>query len=126
MSVQILEHNGQPAFALLPIDEYRRLLEALQAYEDARDTAAIEAFHRRLVSGEEETFPEEVVNKLLAGAHPVAVFRAYRGLTLQQLADSCGVTNSHISQVERGKRSMSLELLRRLAEALRVDADMLL
>lgn len=123
MNVQILEHEGRPAFALMPIKEYERLVAAL---EDAHDAATIEEFYRRLVAGEEETFPAEVVDRLLAGENPVRVLRAYRGMTLQQVADACGVTNSHISQIEKGKRSMSTELLKRMAEALRVDAELLL
>ena len=47
MSVQILEHEGKPAFALMPIEEYERLVTAL---EDAHDAATIEDFYRRLVS----------------------------------------------------------------------------
>lgn len=123
MSVQILEHEGKPAFALMPIEEYERLVTAL---EDAHDSATIEEFYRRLVSGEEETFPAEVADRLLAGEHPVRVLRSHRGMTLQQVADACGVTNSHISQIEKGKRSMSTELLKKMAEALRVDAELLL
>ncbi|NMC48635.1 MAG: helix-turn-helix transcriptional regulator [Desulfovibrio sp.] len=90
------------------------------------DIQRLAAFHRRLVSGEEETFPAEVADRLLAGEHPVRVLRSHRGMTLQQVADVCGVTNSHISQVEKGKRSMSTELLKKVAEALRVDAELLL
>lgn len=123
MSVQILEHEGKPAFALMPIEEYERLVTAL---EDAHDAAAIEEFYHRLVSGEEETFPAKVADRLLAGEHPVRVLRSHRGMTLQQVADACGVTNSHISQIEKGKRSMSTELLKKMAEALRVDAELLL
>uniref|UniRef100_A0A832A522 XRE family transcriptional regulator n=1 Tax=Desulfacinum infernum TaxID=35837 RepID=A0A832A522_9BACT len=123
MSVRILEHEGKPVFALMPIEEYRRLVTALQ---DAHDAATIEAFYRRLVSGEEETFPAEVADRLLAGEHPVRVFRSHRDMTLQQVADACGVTNSHISQIENGKRSMSTELLKKVAEALRVDPELLL
>ncbi|MCB2189891.1 MAG: helix-turn-helix domain-containing protein [Deltaproteobacteria bacterium] len=123
MSVQILEHEGKPAFALMPIEEYERLVTAL---EDAHDAATIEEFYRRLVSGEEETFPAEVADRLLAGEHPVRVLRSHRGMTLQQVADACGVTNSHISQIEKGKRSMSTELLKKMAVALRVDAELLL
>ena len=123
MSVQILEHEGKPAFALMPIEEYERLVTALEA---AHDAATIEEFYRRLVSGEEETFPAKVADRLLAGEHPVRVLRSHRGMTLQQVADACGVTNSHISQIEKGKRSMSTELLKKMAEALRVDAELLL
>jgi DNA-binding XRE family transcriptional regulator len=123
MSVQILEHEGKPAFALMLIEEYERLVTAL---EDAHDAATIEDFYRRLVPGEEETFPAEVADRLLAGEHPVRVLRSHRGMTLQQVADACGVTNAHISQIEKGKRSMSTELLKKMAEALRVDVELLL
>lgn len=123
MSVQILEHDGRPAFAIMPVEEYNRLLEAL---EDAHDAAAIESFYNRLVAGEEETFPADVVDGLLAGENPVKMLRAYRGMTLQQVADACGVTNSHVSQVEKDKRSMSTDLLKRMAAALDVDVEMLL
>ncbi len=122
MSVQILKRNGRAAFAILPIEEYRRLLEAL---EDARDKASLDEFHRRLASGEEETLPASVVDRVLAGDNAVRVLRDHRGLTLQQLADRCGVTNSHISQIERGKRSMSIAVLKKMAEALGVDEELL-
>ncbi len=123
MSVQILERDGRPAFVVMPFEEYQELLQAL---EDAHDAALIEEFHRRLVSGEEETFPIELVDRILSGENPIRVFRAYRALTLKQLADACGVTTSHISQVERNKRSMSTEVLKKMAKALGVEADVLL
>lgn len=123
MSVQILNHHGQPAFAVMPMDEYERLLAAL---EDARDAATIEEFHRRLVAGEEETFPAQVADRILAGENPVRVLRSYRGMTLREVAKACDVTDSHISQIEKGKRSMSIELLKRMAAVLRVDAELLL
>jgi DNA-binding XRE family transcriptional regulator len=90
------------------------------------DAQVIEKFHRRLVAGEEETLPAGVVDRLLAGENPVRVLRAHRSMTLQQVADLCGVTNSHVSQVEKGKRSMSADLLKRMAAALRVDVELLL
>ena len=123
MSVQILERDGHPAFVVMPIEEYQRLLEAL---EDAHDVVAIEAFHRRLISGEEETLPISVLDQIWSGENPLRVLRKYRSLTLQQLGDACGVSNSHISQIESGKRSMSTRVLKKLAEALRIDVDLLL
>jgi hypothetical protein len=123
MSVQILERGGQPAFAVMPIEEYQNLLSAL---EDARDAVVIEEFYRRLVGGEEETYPAQVADALLDGENPVRVLRAWRGLTLQQVADACGVTNAHVSQVEQGKRAMSAGVLKKMAEALRVDVGLLL
>jgi DNA-binding XRE family transcriptional regulator len=123
MSVHFLEHDGRLAFAVMPMEEYERLLEAL---EDAQDAATIESFYRRLVAGEEETFPAEIVDRLLADENPVRVFREYRGMTLRQVGEACGVSGAHVSQVEQGRRSMSVDLLKRMAAALRVDVELLL
>ena len=123
MSVHILEHEGKPAFVVLPFEEYQQLIDAL---EDARDTDTLTAFHAALADGQEETFPAAVVDRLLAGEHPVRVLREHRGLTLQQVADASGVTNSAISQIEQGKRDPSVSLLKKLAVVLRVDVGMLL
>jgi len=123
MNLHILERDGRPAFVVLPIEEYERLIDAL---EDAHDAVTIEEFHRRLISGEEETLPIEVADRILAGENPVRVLRKYRGLTLQQLADSCAVTNSHVSQIETGKRSMSTGLLKKMAKALSADIELLI
>jgi len=123
MSVQILSRDGRPAFAVLPIEEYRRLVDLA---EDVRDAAVLADFARELAFGREETFPAEVADRLLAGENPVRVLRGHRGLTLQQVADACGVTNSHISQIERGRRSMSAALLKKMAAVFGVDADVLL
>ena len=123
MNVHILEHEGKPAFVVLPFEEYQQLLDTL---EDASDTETLTAFHTALCDGQEETFPAAVVDRLLAGEHPVRVLREHRGLTLQQVADAGGVTNSAISQIEQGKRDPSVSLLKKLAAVLRVDVGMLL
>ena len=122
MSVQILERDGRPAFVVMPIEEYERLLEAL---EDAHDAAVIEQFHTRLLAGEEETLPMHVVDQILGGENPVRVLRKYRRMTLQRLADACEVTNSHISQIEKGKSSMSTDVLKKMSQALSVDVELL-
>ena len=122
MSVQILETNGKPAFAVLPIDEYRRLLELA---EDAQDAAALQRAVKRYAAAEEEAIPAAVVDRLLAGESPVRVWREYRGLTAAMLAEIIGVTPAHISKLETGKGEPSISLLRMLAAALDVDIDSL-
>ena len=47
--------------------------------------------------------------------------RKERKLTLKQLAQETGVSISFLSQVERGKSSVTLESLRKIADALHVD-----
>lgn len=44
-------------------------------------------------------------------------------LTLRQLAEQTGVSNPYLSQIERGLRRPSAEVLQQLAKALRVSAE---
>jgi transcriptional regulator with XRE-family HTH domain len=44
-------------------------------------------------------------------------------LTLRQLADLAGVSNPYLSQIERGLRKPSAEVLQALAKALRISAE---
>lgn len=44
-------------------------------------------------------------------------------LSLRQLADQAGVSNPYLSQIERGLRRPSAEVLQRLAKALRISAE---
>ena len=122
MSVQILEANGKAAFAVLPIDEYRRLLDLA---EDAKDAESLRRYARRYAAGEEETIPAAVVDRLLAGESPIRVWREYRGLTAAMLAELLEVTPAHISKLETGKGEPSIALLRKLSAVLDVDIDSL-
>jgi len=44
-------------------------------------------------------------------------------LSLRQLADRAGVSNPYLSQIERGLRRPSAEVLQRLAKSLRISAE---
>lgn len=46
-------------------------------------------------------------------------------LSLRQLAEQSGVSNPYLSQIERGLRKPSAEVLQQLAKALRVSAEQL-
>lgn len=46
-------------------------------------------------------------------------------LTLRQLAEQTGVSNPYLSQIERGLRKPSAEVLQQLAKALRISAETL-
>jgi DNA-binding XRE family transcriptional regulator len=119
MGVQIVE-LGNEKHALIPIDEYTRLIADLEDRKDSR--AATGAAQRR--AGGEEYVPVEVVDKLLAGHSPLRVWRKYRGLKQLELASVSGVSNGQISHLETGgRRTASLETWQRLAKALRVELD---
>ena len=58
--VQIIEKDGEPEYAVVPIEEYRRMVAAL---EDAADSAAIERAWAEDAAG--GTIPGEVVKAIL-------------------------------------------------------------
>ncbi|MCW2783860.1 MAG: clgR 1 [Marmoricola sp.] len=45
------------------------------------------------------------------------------GMSLRQLAELAGVSNPYLSQIERGLRRPSAEVLQQLAKALRISAE---
>jgi len=55
----------------------------------------------------------------------IAAQRRAAQLTLRQLAEQTGVSNPYLSQIERGLRKPSAEVLQQLAKALRVSAETL-
>lgn len=51
--------------------------------------------------------------------------RSSAEMSLRALADKAGVSNPYLSQIERGLRKPSAEILQRVAEALRISAETL-
>lgn len=120
MSVQIIERNGKPEWAVIPYKAYLQLVEQVEALQDLRDyDSAKEALNR----GEEELIPEEVVYALLDGKNPIKVWREYRGLSQSQLAKAAGISSAYLSQLETGRRKGSTEVLSALAKILELSLD---
>lgn len=123
MNVQIIERDGRPEYAVVPIAEYRRLAEAAEMLRDIEDYDRVKA---RLACGEEELVPAEVVSRLADGEHPLKVWRDHRRMTQAQLASAAGIGQSYVAMLERGGRRGSIGRLRALARALGVELGDLL
>lgn len=117
--VQIIEHDGKPAFAVVPIDLWERVRENLD------DADAVAAYDRAVAQDDGFTIPAAVMRAELDGSHPVRAWREHRGLTLQALADAAGISNAYVSQIEGGKRAGTAATLKKLAKVLRVPLDAL-
>ena len=117
----ILDDSGRPAFAVIPWRDYERLsngdAETLLSDEELYDRAGVEGG---------ESFPAEVVDRLLAGQNPVRVYRDHRGMTQGALAAAAGIHPVYLSQIETGKRTGSAKTLAAIAEALGVTVDELI
>lgn len=118
--IQIIERDGKPEWAVLPYEEYLQLLEQTELLEDIRDFDTISA---AIEHGDEELIPAEVVYAILDGENPIKVWREYRGLTQQQLANAAGISKPYLSQIETGKRKGTTEILSAIAKALEVSLD---
>jgi transcriptional regulator with XRE-family HTH domain len=56
----------------------------------------------------------------------VRAIRQKRGLTQQELADLLGTNQSHVANVERGERGVTLHQIVKMAKALQVSTDEIL
>lgn len=104
----------------IPRAEYDRLLAIA---EDVADNAAFDRAAARLASGEEEAVPAAFANRIIDGESPLRVYREYRGLTQVALAEASGVNRVQIVDIEAGRKSGSVETVRKLAAALNVAVD---
>lgn len=104
----------------IPREEYERLLSFA---EEAADIAAYDRAVARLANGQDELIPAEYANRIIDGESPVRVFRKWRAMTQSALAEASGVNRVQIADIEAGRKSGSVETIRKLAEALRVSVD---
>lgn len=105
--------------------DYERLLEFL---EDAEDIAVLDdAAAREQALGEKaahaDYLPAGLVSRLLAGEHPVRIWREHRGLSQEQLAGNARIARSYLAEIEGRKKPGSLDAYRKLANALGLTVD---
>lgn len=104
----------------IPLAEYQRLLAAA---EDLADIAAYDRIKADLAVGRDELIPAAFADRLLSGENPLRVYRSLRGLTQAALSKKSGVNRVQIADIESGRKSGSIETLRKLADALGIAAD---
>ena len=121
--IQLIERNGKPEWAVLPYEEYLHLIEQAEMLEDIRDYDAAKAAIER---GEEELIPSEIVFAILDGENPIKVWRKFRQLTQQQLAEEVGISKPYLSQIETGKRRGTTEVITTIAKVLDISIDELI
>lgn len=120
MSIQVIERDGKPEWAVIPYKTYLQLVEQAETLQDIHDFDSAKVALER---GEEELISSEVVYRLLDGENPIRVWRESRGLTQQQLAETAGISIPYLSQLESGKRKGSTDVLSAIAKALQLSLD---
>ncbi len=110
---------GGETLVVLPLSEYESLV-------DAADIAAADRVRADIDAGRDEMVPAAMVDRMLAGESLVRLWREHRGLSAAQLAEAADISAGYLSELENGKKTGSLETLRRLAAVLKLDIDDLL
>jgi transcriptional regulator with XRE-family HTH domain len=107
---------------LLRVD-FDALLEDL---EDAEDRNAVLEHELAVAKGDATpSLTVEEVDRLLTGENPVRVWRQKIGMTQRQLAAHAGMSQSQLAEIETGAKAGSIDTLRKLAGALKVNLDAL-
>ena len=119
-AITIITTPGGEKMAVLPLADYERLLEAA---EDLADVVAYDRAKLQLAMGAEEMVPANFAKRLIAGEHPVRVWREFRGMSGKTLALQAGISAGYLSQIEKGERDGPFNLMQRLAQALDVSLD---
>lgn len=101
--VQIIELNGKPAFAVIPYDEYRKL-----------------------VSLDDEVIPHEVVGLVIRkDMNLVKAWRTHLGMTQAEVAKKAGISQAALSQMEKSDNELRSATLKKLATAMNLRIEQL-
>jgi len=111
--------------AILPRKDYEALVaKAAEADEDA-GTARLIARARKEIAAGASLLPKDVVDRLADGENPVRVLREWKDMTQTELSFRTHISQSHISDIESGRRTGTPATLRSIATALKVPLDLL-
>lgn len=100
MSVQVIMRDGEAEYAVLPWDEYQALLKAAgRSSEAPPKTGTVIA-----------ATPPSLVQ--------LSTLREAKGVSLEQLARSVGISPSYLGMIEKGERQPDAAIRRALARAL--------
>lgn len=101
MSVQVIMRDGVPEYAVLPWDEYQALLNAL-----GQPTAA----------------PAKAVAPVaLPRFSELSAMREAKGISLETLARSVGISPVYLGLIENGERDPGEAIRRSLARAMEIE-----
>ncbi|WP_028135814.1 helix-turn-helix transcriptional regulator [Bradyrhizobium japonicum] len=126
-SVQFIRTPGGDDLAILPRNEYDRLIAlAAEAQEDASASRIVRNSVRAVKEGREVVLPKAVVDRLADGENAIRVIREWRGMIQGELAIAAGISQNYLSEIENGRRKGPAELQKKFARALGVPIDLLI
>ena len=120
MKVQYVEFVEGIEFAVLPANDFKKMEQRLEDIGDEIDAAEAMA----AIEAGEETLPDDMVKRMsIDRENPLRVWREYRRMTQPVLAQKAGVSQGRISELEKTGKAPTLDVARRIAEAMKCDID---
>ena len=117
-NVDVLEIKGEK-FAILPYGDYEKMMENL---EDSLDCEEIKAIKKRIISGEEQLFPADIIEAMfIKDENRVKIFREFRNMSVEELAKAIGKSVEQIRKIERGDSEGSVKTMKDISAVLNVD-----
>jgi DNA-binding XRE family transcriptional regulator len=102
-NIQIIKQNGKPAFAVIPYEEYLKLLPP-----------------------EEVTIPHQVVGLVIKKSmNLVKAWRTYLHMTQAEVAKKAGISQAALSQMEKTENRLRSGTLEKLADAMGIAVEQL-
>lgn len=106
MDIQIITREGEPEYAVLPWAQYQALLKAA-GIEQQPPRAAVER-------------PAVVADQILPGLDQLRNLREGKGIAIEALARTVGISPSYLALIESGERLPDAAIRRSLAWELTV------
>lgn len=101
MDIQIISRNGEPEYAVLPWDQYQALLKAAGQHQPTLTPSASTA----------PAAPEQDLRPLA----DLRGLREAKGLAIETLARTVGISPSYLGLIESGERQPDAAIRRSLA-----------
>lgn len=122
--IQIITSPSGEQMVVLSKEEFD-LMAANQFDEDAETVRIYRESMAAIERGDDIALPEAVWDRLEARESPVRVLRDFRAMTQKELAEAAGISQSYLSEIERGTREGTLSTIKAIAKALAVPLSVL-
>ena len=122
--IQIITSPSGEQMVVLSKEEFD-LMAANQFDEDAETVRIYRESMAAIERGDDIALPEAVWDRLEARESPVRVLRDFRAMTQKELAEAAGISQSYLSEIERGTREGTLSTIKTIAKALAVPLSVL-
>ena len=122
--IQIITSPSGEQLVVLSKEEFD-LMAANQFDEDAETLRIYRESMAAIERGDDIALPEAVWDRLEARESPVRVLREFRSMTQKELAEAAGISQSYLSEIERGAREGTLSTIKAIAKALAVPLTVL-